>query len=140
MYDASPQPPALASFGNRFLGQFIDGLIPVLVIAGIAVIFAITGVTETLALVAGLLAIGFWFFYLLFADGLGEGQSFGKRIVKTRVIDMKTGEPCTFWQSFLRNVFSILGIIDWIFLFFDEKRQRLGDKVAGTVVVEARAL
>lgn len=78
---------------------------------------------------------GFWlFFYFLFADGLRGGQSLGKRWIGMYVIDEKSGEPCTFGDSFIRNVFAALGPIDWIFIF-GEKHQRLGDKAAGTIVV-----
>ena len=38
-------------------------------------------------------------------------------------------------QSFVRNVIqALLGPIDWIFIF-GERRQRLGDKAAGTIVI-----
>ena len=51
------------------------------------------------------------------------------------VVDDKTGEPCPFGQSFIRNVLlAVLGPIDWIFIF-GERRQRLGDMAAGTIVV-----
>jgi uncharacterized RDD family membrane protein YckC len=56
--------------------------------------------------------------------------------VKTKVIDSRNGSPCTFGQSFVRNLLlSILGLIDWLFIF-GEKRQRLGDKAATTLVVK----
>ena len=74
--------------------------------------------------------------YFLLADGLNEGQSFAKRWLGLRVIDAKTGAACTFGQSIVRNLFGILGPFDWIFIFGD-RRQRLGDKIAGTIVVIA---
>jgi uncharacterized RDD family membrane protein YckC len=73
--------------------------------------------------------------YFLFADGM-HGQSFAKRWVGTRVVDADTGAPCTWGDSFIRNLFRILGPIDGIFIFGDE-HQRLGDKAAGTAVVVA---
>ena len=73
--------------------------------------------------------------YTLLSDGLEGGQSFGKRLVGIRVVSIETGAPCTFGQSFLRNLLlTILGPIDWIFIF-GERRQRLGDKAAGTIVI-----
>jgi uncharacterized RDD family membrane protein YckC len=52
------------------------------------------------------------------------------------VVDAKTGAPCTVWQSFVRNLLlAILGPLDWIFIL-GERHQRLGDKAAGTIVVE----
>jgi uncharacterized RDD family membrane protein YckC len=56
-----------------------------------------------------------------------------------RVVDAESRRPCSFGQSFIRNVcLSALGPIDWLFIF-GERRQRLGDRAAGTnVVVAAR--
>jgi uncharacterized RDD family membrane protein YckC len=54
-----------------------------------------------------------------------------------RVVDARTGEPCTYRQSFIRNILlTFLGPIDWLFIF-GERHQRLGDKAAGTIVVTA---
>ncbi len=126
-----PHSPVLATLGQRFLGQFLDGFVPLVVIIPGAILVSITDsvVFIVIAAIAG-------FAYFFFADGLGEGQSFGKRAAGTRVIDSRTGEPCTYWQSLLRNFLGILGIFDWIFIF-GESRQRLGDKAAGTIVVKA---
>ena len=55
--------------------------------------------------------------------------------MKLSVVDATTGQPCTVWQSFVRNVFFlVLGIIDWAFIL-ENGRQRLGDKVANTLVI-----
>jgi uncharacterized RDD family membrane protein YckC len=76
-------------------------------------------------------------FHGLLADGLRNGQSLGKRLAQTRVIQAATGKPCTYWQSLVRNlVLLFLGPIDWIFIL-GERRQRLGDMVVGTIVVPA---
>ena len=56
--------------------------------------------------------------------------------LKQRVIDARTGQWCSFWQSFVRNLLlSLLNFIDWIFIF-GAKRQRLGDLAASTVVIQ----
>jgi uncharacterized RDD family membrane protein YckC len=82
-----------------------------------------------------MVAWGLAILYILLADGLPGGQSFGKKALRMRVIDERTGRDCTFGKSFLRNILlAILGPIDWVFIF-GKKRQRLGDQVAGTIVV-----
>jgi uncharacterized RDD family membrane protein YckC len=122
----------LASLSDRLFGQILDSLV---IVAGFIVAFMLLLISSTLGSVALIAAIGFGVFYLLFADGFEGGQSYGKRVVHTAVVDATTGEPCTFWQSFLRNLLlSLLGLIDWIFIF-GQKRQRLGDKAAGTIVI-----
>ena len=123
-----------ASRGTRLLGQFVDGLI-----AGAPVVAAgiLSGLTFGIGAVFMIPAFMWVFFYLIFADGLHAGQSFAKQWLGMRVVDAKTGKPCTFGQSFVRNILlAILGPIDWIFIF-GERHQRLGDKAAGTIVVIA---
>ena len=122
----------LASLPQRMAAQFLDGLVasvpPILA-------FLLTIRLNRGGIVLIVLACLFAFLYTLFADGLEGGQSWGKRMVGIRVVSMQTGGPCSFGQSFVRNLLlMILGPIDWIFIFGD-RRQRLGDKAAGTIVV-----
>ena len=140
----------LASRWQRFLGQAIDGTIagfPVGIAAMMAGLlfgrggsagdrFGV-GFSGTIGIGLIILAGAWAMFYLFLADGLHDGQSFAKRWLGMRVVDANTGEPCTFGQSFVRNITqSILGPIDWIFIFGDA-HQRLGDKIAHTVVIDA---
>jgi uncharacterized RDD family membrane protein YckC len=121
-----------ASRSVRLLGQCIDGII------GAFPMFAAFGImwlSNTLGVLAFVLGIVWSSAYYLFADGLHDGQSLAKRQLGIRVIDAETGAPCTFFQSFLRNLLlAMLGPLDWVFIF-GERRQRLGDKAAGTIVV-----
>lgn len=124
----------LASLGARLGGQILDSLIA---IAGIVIAAIVSAVSPTLGGLAMLAAILFAFLYILLADGLEGGQSYGKRMVNTAVVDATSGEPCTFGKSFLRNLLlAFLGVIDWVFIL-GEKRQRLGDKAANTIVIKS---
>ena len=97
--------------------------------------FGIMWLSNALGALVLLLGMVWSFGYYLFADGLRDGQSLAKRHLGIRVIDAESGTPCTFFQSFLRNLLlAILGPLDWIFIF-GERHQRLGDKAAGTIVV-----
>ena len=122
----------VASRMQRIAAQFLDGLVagaPAIVAFVIMRFFPTVGVG--VLLVAGL----FGALYTLFADGLEGGQSIGKRVLGLRVVSMETGAPCTFGQSFVRNLLlMILGPIDWVFIL-GERHQRLGDKAARTIVV-----
>jgi len=123
----------LASLSDRLFGQILDSLVAVAAFVVAGVLYFLS---PTLGGLAVVLAVLFAIFYILFADGLEGGQSYGKRIVHTACVDATTGAPCTFWQSFIRNLLlALLGLIDWIFIF-GKKRQRLGDKAANTIVVK----
>lgn len=90
-------------------------------------------------------------------DGLGSGQSIGKRIMGLRVIEDINGTPCNFWNSFLRNVPFTVAVAFvavpalWVFfilltlpvialelylLVMVESGVRLGDVLGNTLVVE----
>ena len=123
-----------ASRAARLLGRLVDAIVAF----GPAVLLGAFGtfasVTRTMATLAGVLAIA----YYLFADALPGGQSLGKRWLGMAVLDAGSGAPCTPWQSFVRNVLLyILGPIDCVFIF-GERHQRLGDKAAGTIVIDVR--
>ena len=136
----------LSSRWERLLGQVIDGMVGGLPVGVVALIAGLVvgyrtpgqwgiGLTGSVGLGLIMLAGAWALFYVLFADGLHGGQSLGKRWLGMRVVDADTGEPCTFGQSFVRNLTQvILGPLDWIFIF-GERRQRLGDKAAGTIVI-----
>ena len=117
----------LASLGERFAGQFLDSVV------AYGGLFLGAHITTSLGIGSGP-AIGLFLLYLLFADGLGNGQSFGKKMLKTAVVNERTGEPCTLRTSLLRNLVGVFGVLDWGFIF-GRRRQRLGDKAAGTIVV-----
>jgi uncharacterized RDD family membrane protein YckC len=122
----------LASLPQRLAAQFLDGLVAA---APPIAAFLVTFVLNRVGLVLIVLTCIFAFLYTLLADGLEGGQSYGKRMVGIRVVSMQTGAPCSFGQSFVRNLLlMLLGPIDWIFIF-GQRRQRLGDKAAGTIVI-----
>ncbi len=122
-----------ASRSSRFLGQLLDGLVggaPLIVVVVIGESFS-----DALGAILLIAALAWSVYYYFFADGFSGGQSLGKRWLDMHVIDAKSGTPCTYGQSFIRNLMlAILGPIDWIFIF-GSQHQRLGDKIAGTVVI-----
>jgi uncharacterized RDD family membrane protein YckC len=82
-----------------------------------------------------LVAVPLGFGYFLMRDGLRKGSP-GKRICGLRVVDARTGEPCRPLQSVVRNLLLlVIGAFDLLVPFFRKDGRRLGDTVAGTVVV-----
>jgi len=82
--------------------------------------------------------------YSLFKDGLGKGQSWGKKALGLQVIQEESHEPCSYKKSFVRNgvmfllnLVPILGfLIEPLFFISTVDGKRLGDKAAKTIVIE----
>lgn len=79
--------------------------------------------------------------YFTFFEGT-TGQTPGKRILNIMVVK-EGGKPCDLTSAFVRNIGRILDflpgfyIVGILLILFTEKKQRIGDMVAGTVVVKA---
>jgi len=128
----------LASRTERLFAQMIDSIVALMLLFALAFLSSLA--PEGIAWLFGLSGLLLFIGYLLFADSLPDGQSYGKRMIGIAVVDRRTGAPCSPWQSFLRNLLlSVLGFFDWVFIF-GQNHQRLGDMAAGTIVVEAAAL
>lgn len=82
-----------------------------------------------------LLSLPFWSCGLLCMDGFRNGRGFGKRLLSLQVIRLKDGKPCTLKDSFIRRLTGIFQPFDLLFALGD-KKQRMGDKFAETVVVK----
>ncbi|MDE0634852.1 MAG: PspA/IM30 family protein [Candidatus Poribacteria bacterium] len=78
--------------------------------------------------------IALWTFGLLFIDGFRKGQGIGKKLLSLQVLRLKDGKPCSFKDAFIRRLAGIFQPLDF-FWTLGEKRQRMGDKFAETVVV-----
>ncbi|MHA1331276.1 MAG: RDD family protein [Candidatus Hodarchaeales archaeon] len=76
--------------------------------------------------------------YDMVKDGLRDGRSIGKGLFNLRVIDYHSGYPASLSQSFIRNC--VCGWLDvctcYITAFIDEEGRRIGDHVAGTMVIQ----
>ena len=82
-----------------------------------------------------LFSAALWIFGLFFLDGFRKGQGIGKKLLSLQVLRLKDGKPCTFKDAFLRRFAGIFQPFDFLWTL-GEKQQRLGDKLAETVVVK----
>lgn len=146
---------ALASIGNRFLACAIDHTIQGLALLLIALaslslarFYAIqefiSSAPKWVFAVMGILLFLTFSSYFAFFEWLWSGQTPGKRWLKLRVI-REDGRPITFWEATVRNLVRFLDMmpspfysIGLISVFSTERDQRIGDMVAGTVVVRER--
>jgi uncharacterized RDD family membrane protein YckC len=149
----------VAGIGSRFLAQLIDGLLifTFYVLLGIVIAIAASGAPTTTGpaspglttagkwFLAGMIFINFviiWGYFALF-EGLWHGQTPGKRWMKLRVIK-DSGRAITLFESMARNLLRVvdslpsLYLVGVIAMLFNRSQKRLGDMVAGTIVVHER--
>lgn len=146
---------ALASIGNRFLACAIDHAIQALALALIGGAFLIVANSSDLEaafstapkwVIAVMIVALFLVLtgYFAFFEWIWRGQTPGKRWLKLRVI-REDGRPITFWESSIRNLLRAFDMMPGMFysiglisVFSTTRDQRIGDMVAGTVVVRER--
>jgi len=134
----------LAGVGSRFMSASVDAVIEAFVLGALALLVFLTdgfGAGENAA-AAIYFVVSFLFFwgYDVAFEVLASGRTPGKRWNGLQVV-RSAGQPITFLPSATRN---LLRLIDWLpgfylvgiaSIFASAKNQRLGDIVAGTVVV-----
>src|SRR5882762_7690278 len=143
----------LANIGNRFLAAGIDHLIQTV---AIVIIFLLAGALSswqffssmnvwTAALTVLAIFAIYWGYFVAF-ETLWSGQTPGKRIMRLRVV-REDGRPVRFFEVFVRNLLRLaidfqpfpsyaIGVVS---IIFSARSKRVGDFVAGTVVVKERA-
>jgi uncharacterized RDD family membrane protein YckC len=141
----------LAGVGSRFIAIAVDTLIQaaLLLLAYIAaILFMLTGAVDAsslwvLAIVVLVVFVLMYGYFALF-EWLWQGRTPGKRTAGLRVISAN-GLPLTPYQAFVRNLLRIVDQLPVLYgvgigvVLFTERGQRLGDLVAGTVVVREDA-
>ena len=92
-------------------------------------------ISPFLPIFGSLFSAALWIFGLLFIDGFRKGQGIGKKLLSLQVIRLKDGKPCTFKDAFVRRFAGIFQPFDLLWVL-GRKQQRLGDKLAETIVVK----
>lgn len=155
--EVSPQPDE-TSIGGRRISRLGDRLIAVILdsiligaafaVIGMFVASRLGGVTESgfsmegkPAIITLSLTIIFGFIYYWVLEGL-LGATLGKAIVGIKVIK-KDGTRCDLRSSLIRNLMRFIDIIGvylvgFFIALFSKLRQRLGDHLANTVVIETK--
>jgi uncharacterized RDD family membrane protein YckC len=146
---------ALASIGNRFIACAIDHAIQIVALVVLVITFAIIADYADLGnrlanapkwLIALLVILVFLLMsgYFAIFEWLWHGQTPGKRWMKLRVI-REDGRPISFFEAIVRNLLREFDIMPFPFysvglisVFATDRDQRVGDLVAGTVVVRER--
>jgi uncharacterized RDD family membrane protein YckC len=149
----------IAGIGSRFLAlltdSFIQGVALFLLFLAFALIFSSakklpggTAPSDTAAkwFVAGIFLFYFllyWGYYSLF-EAFWNGQTPGKRLLKIRVIK-DSGRQITLFEALARNLLRVVDMLPSFYLIgvitmlCNREQKRLGDLVAGTIVVHERS-
>jgi uncharacterized RDD family membrane protein YckC len=139
----------LAGIGSRFIAILVDYLLQfaafiVLILIMLLFLPSVQKFEAASAkwLIAILILVPFllqWGYFTLF-EGLWHGQTPGKRIAKIRVIQ-QSGRAITIFEALSRNLIRAIDflptfyVVGTISIFVTSRNQRLGDVVAGTLVV-----
>jgi len=146
----------LAGPGSRFFALVIDNLIQGLLLTAFLWPLAkgknldLNTLPEKMGLWDGLFLAVLIFFIMLIALGyfiifecLWDGQTPGKKLLGLKVRRLG-GQPVDFLASLLRNLFRIVDILPvfyvagFLTMFFNSMGRRIGDIVAGTMVIRER--
>ncbi|MFQ5703258.1 MAG: stage II sporulation protein M [Gemmatimonadales bacterium] len=141
----------LAGVGSRAAAALYDFAIQaaILVIVSLAVgisnLVPNESTTWAMAVFIFVYFVILWGYFVLF-EGLRNGRTPGKKLLGIRVV-METGHPVTFQAAAVRNLLRIadfqpagVPLLGLLLLFFERHNKRLGDIVAGTIVVRDQAV
>jgi uncharacterized RDD family membrane protein YckC len=139
---ASAAPVTGPKLDNRRVAAALVDL--VIVAAGAAAVLlagnALTGERSEVRGALGFVIIG-WALYYFFATESAGGQTLGKKLMRLRVV-RADGRPAGMAEIAVRTILRVVdnylvGLI--VMLATGERRQRVGDLAAGTIVVDATA-
>jgi len=144
----------LAGIGSRFIAILIDMLIwfAALLVLGLVAAILIPalhvfgGVSANWAVGIFFLIVFLlqWGYFTLF-EAFGNGRTPGKHVARIRVIH-QSGRGVSFVESLARNLVRIVDYapgfyaVGVVAIFMSKRHQRLGDMVAGTLVVRDREM
>lgn len=142
----------LAGIGSRFIAILVDYLIWGFVFLILGIVAAIIipalhffgGVSANWAIGIFVLIIFLlqWGYFALF-EAFGNGRTPGKRVARIRVIH-QSGRGINFVEALARNLVRFVDYLPGLYavgimaIFLSRRNQRLGDMVAGTLVVRDR--
>jgi uncharacterized RDD family membrane protein YckC len=137
----------VAGLGSRFLAQAIDVMLLLLLFFFLSLaallLNSVSGNGRLSLLIWVILSFALLLLYFPILEGIWEGQTVGKRLLRLRVLGDR-GEPVTVTQVAIRNVIRLVDFLPFFYgigivtLFVQGGSKRLGDFAAGTVVVRDR--
>jgi uncharacterized RDD family membrane protein YckC len=149
----SSRDPRLAEPWRRFVGWIVDWIIIAILTSFVWIPAAFrhaTGRSTSTFFVAGISSLLISVLYYWLLTGFW-GTTVGKRLVGAWVVTADSWSKVSLGAAFVRavvfDVIPAIPIVGWfwflldnLWLLWDERRQCLHDKAAGTIVVKATAL
>ena len=145
-------PSPLSDLGSRIVAGIID-YIMIGIIAGILTIFLVVpwamtgprmmGAFGSAGFIWGMLGVMWllWLIYFTYFEGT-SGQTIGKKFVHIRVVK-EDGSRCDVGSALVRNLLRIIDHLPFLYILgiiliaATDKKQRLGDMLAKTIVIKA---
>ncbi len=125
-----------ASFWRRLVAGLIDGLIVYIVYLLIAFVVKNSGALTAIGALLGLA-------YTTYLEGGVTGQSIGKRLMGTRVVDATTGGPIGYGRGAIRYVVGVVSgvacALGYLWMLWDGEKQTWHDKASSSYVVPVSA-
>ena len=142
----------IAGIGSRFIAIVVDyliwtALLIVLALFGTVILssleaFGTISANWVIGVIVLLVFLFHWGYFTLF-EAFGNGRTPGKRVAKIRVIH-RSGRAVNFVEALARNLVRFVDYLPGLYgvglvvMFLSQLNQRLGDMVAGTLVVRDR--
>lgn len=126
--------------GIRFVSILIDGIIVGIIQAVIAMILGVFREPGMVPWWWWVLSFVIYIAYYTYLEGT-RGQTIGKMVTRIKVV-REDGGKIDMNQAFTRNILRIIDglivyLIGAVLIWRSDKKQRLGDSIAKTVVVKA---
>jgi uncharacterized RDD family membrane protein YckC len=135
---------ALAGVASRFAAELVDLIIQIVLFVVIVSVAAAVGHNSGWVLATSFILIFLLFFgYNVAFEVLNSGRTPGKMMNGLRVVRV-SGHPVGFITSSIRNVIRLIDflpsayLLGAILIMSTSKNQRLGDVIAGTLVIRQR--
>jgi uncharacterized RDD family membrane protein YckC len=133
----------LAGVGSRFVSAIVDLAIQILLIGALYVVFVLSDLGGYGAAAYAIFSFVVVFGYDVLFEVLASGRTLGKRWNGLRVV-RTGGQPITLLPSLARNLLRLVDFLPFGYLvgivavLWTPRNQRLGDLVAGTLVIRER--
>ena len=132
----------VAGLGERVAARLIDlGIFLAIYLLFMLIGVNIKHVDSIFFIIIVIIWGSLYVFYNLLCEIFMDGQSVGKRVMKIKVISLDGGQP-SLGQYFIRWIFRLVDFImsaqvgGLICIALSEKKQRIGDIVAGTTLIK----